>query len=64
MAGAGAITVLLDIIPVVAFILLLVSFVRGRRERKAEEDKLNQVIRAFQSQSVEKEKPGKSDEHE
>lgn len=64
MATQGAITVLLDIIPVVAGILLLIAFIQGRRDRKGEEDRLNHVIQAFQTSSEESEKPDKGDDHE
>ncbi len=64
MASAGATAVLLDIIPVAAGILLFIAFIVGRRERKAEEDKLNQVISSFRTQSAEDKKPDKCEDNE
>ena len=47
MAAAGALGVLLDLIPVCGGILLLVSFARRRSSMKAEEKKLKDTINAF-----------------
>ena len=44
-AGIGS--VLLDLIPVAAAVLLIISFVRKRAERRREEAALNEVIRSF-----------------
>ena len=64
MASAGAVSLLLDIIPAAAGILLLIAFIAGRRGRKAEEEKLKQMISTFERQAAGEEKTGKREEHE
>ena len=47
MAAVGAASVLLDLIPAAAGILLLIAFIRGRSKRRREEKELEKVIAAF-----------------
>ena len=47
MATAGAVSVLLDLIPAAAGILLLIAFIRGRNIRRREEKELEKVVAAF-----------------
>ncbi len=47
MAAAGALGVLLDLIPICGGILLLVSFVKRRGGMKEEEKELRDTINAF-----------------
>ncbi len=47
MAAAGALGVLLDLIPVCGSILLLISFVRRRSSMKEEEKELRDTINEF-----------------
>ena len=47
MAAAGAVSVLLDLIPVAGGIMLLIAFIRGRNKRRREEKELEKVIAAF-----------------
>jgi len=51
--AAGAVSVLLDVIPIIACLLLAISFVIGRGRRKAEEKELKAAIKAFNEASEE-----------
>ncbi|MBE6040949.1 MAG: hypothetical protein E7220_00330 [Clostridiales bacterium] len=51
--AAGAVSVLLDVIPIIACLLLAISFVIGRSRRKAEEKELKAAIKAFNEASEE-----------
>ena len=47
MASAGALSVLLDIIPVAGGLLLLVSFIRRKSSMQNEDRELRAIIDAF-----------------
>lgn len=49
--SAGVGSVLLDLIPVAAAVMLIILFVRKRAERRREEAALNEVIRSFSQET-------------
>ena len=61
MAGTGAVllSLLLDVIPVLAMIFLGISFLRRRSECRREEQKLREEIRLFRERT---ERQGVQDE--
>ena len=50
-AGAGMLSLLLDVIPILAMILLGVSFLRRRSVCRREEQKLKEEIRLFREKT-------------
>jgi len=53
-AAAGQLSLLLDIVPVCALLLLAIAFLRGRHRCRREEEELREKIRAFELAGTEK----------
>ena len=53
-AGAGMLSMMLDVIPVLALLLLGVSFLRKRSACRREEEKLREEIRLFREANEQK----------
>ena len=52
MASAGALSVLLDLIPVTGGLLLLISFIRRKSSMQKEEKELRDIINALKGEEV------------